>query len=268
MTRIGIGWLFLAASGAALAQSKEERGKQVVNEAIEALGGQRFLAMKDRTEAGRVYSFYRGDLSGLAVAKVYTRYVNPPEGPQPGSAAVRERQSFGKDDEDYAVLFTGDAAYQVTFRGAKPLPDDVIERYRESALRNIFYILKNRLNEPGLLIESAGSDVWANQPVEMVDITDSRNRTVTVYFHRSLKVPVRQLTYRRDTKTKQRTEEITEFGKYRDVKGVQWPFTIRRLRDGEKIFEGFFESVTINSGLPDKLFTLPSQMKILKKDGS
>jgi hypothetical protein len=255
----------LALAGPLVAESKEERGKRVVNEALEALGGQQFLAMKDRVEAGRVYSFYREELSGLAVAKIYTRYLNRPEKPEPGFVGVRERQSFGKDDEESAVLFTGDAAYQITFRGARPVADDVLERYRESTLRNIFYILRQRLDEPGFLFESAGSEIWQNQPVEVVDITDPENRVVTVYFHQSLKVPVRQLTNRRLSKTKQRTEEVTEYGKYRGVGGIQWPYTIRRLKDGEKVFEGFFESVVINKGLTDNLFTLPANMKILKK---
>jgi len=259
-------WLACLALAALLpAESKEERGKRIVNEALEALGGQRFLAMKDRVEAGRVYSFFREELSGLAVAKIYTRYLNRPEKQEPGFVGVRERQSFGKDEEETAVLFTGDAAYQLTFRGARPVADDVLERYRESTLRNIFYILRQRLDEPGFIFESAGSEIWQNQPVEVVDITDPENRVVTVYFHRSLKLPVRQSTNRRDSKTKQRTEEITEFGKYRDAGGVQWPFTIRRLRDGEKVFEGFFESVVINKGLTDNLFTLAANVKILKK---
>lgn len=267
MSWMRVGLLCAAAAGWLPAETKEERGKRVVNEALEALGGQRFLAMRDRVESGRVYSFYREELSGLAVARIYTRYVNRPEKPERGFIGVRERQSFGKNEEETAFLFTGDAAYQLTFRGARPVPDEVLERYRESALRNIFYILRQRRDEPGFLFESAGTEVWQNQPVEVVDITDPDNRVVTVYFHQSLKVPVRQSTVRRDSKTKQRSEEITEFGKYRDAGGVQWPYTIHRFRDGEKVFEGFFESVVINKGLADTLFTLPPNLKILKKPG-
>ena len=43
-----------------------------------------------------------------------------------------------------------------------------------------------------------------------------------------------------------------------------WPYDIQRQRDGEKIFEIFSESVTINQGLKDDLFTLPANLKILK----
>jgi hypothetical protein len=100
--------------------------------------------------------------------------------------------------------------------------------------------------------------------VEIVDITDSANRGVTVHFQTSTKLPVRQMTERRDPKTNTKIEEITRFTKFRDVGGgVMWPFTIQRERDGQKIYEIFSETVTINHGLTDNLFTLPAGIKIL-----
>ena len=74
------------------------------------------------------------------------------------------------------------------------------------------------------------------------------------------------MTERRDPKTHDRIEEITRFTKFRDVGGgVMWPFTIQRERNGEKIFEIFSESVVINQGLTDNLFTLPANMKVIGK---
>ncbi len=37
-----------------------------------------------------------------------------------------------------------------------------------------------------------------NAPVEIVDITDGENRTTTVYFHQTTKLPVREVFYRRN----------------------------------------------------------------------
>jgi hypothetical protein len=76
---------------------------------------------------------------------------------------------------------------------------------------------------------------------------------------------VRQVFYRRDPKTRRRIEEDMEFGKYREVNGIQWPFTMVRRRDGEKVYEIFSESVAINQNLSDSLFALPPNIKILKK---
>jgi hypothetical protein len=259
--------MLLALAGvAASAETSQERGKRIIDEALAALGGQNYLNMRDRVESGRAYSFYREKLSGLSRATIYTRYLIRPEPPVPGFLGVRERQAFGKD-ENSAVLFAEDKGYEITFRGARPLADDLIQRFRESTLHNIFYILRQRLGEPGLIFESKGADVLDNQPVEIVDITDAQNRTVTVYFHQSTKLPVRQVFYRRDPQTKDRIEEVTVYAKYRDVGGgVMWPFSIQRERDQEKIYEIYSDSVTINQDLKDNLFTLPANLKILKKE--
>jgi hypothetical protein len=244
----------------ASAETKAERGKRVVEEALAALGGDKFLSVKDRVESGRAYSFYREQLSGLAVAKFYTQNLDHPPA---GQLSQRERQAFGKD-EDSAVIFANGEGWEVTFRGARPLPEDRLKRYQESTRKNIFYILQHRMNEPGFLIESQGSDIVDNQPVEVVDFIDSNNDVVTVYFHRSTKLPVRQRFYRRDPQTKERFEEVTFFSKYRDVGGSQWPFTILRERDGEKIYQMFAESVEVNQGLTDDLFTIGPKTPILK----
>src|SRR5439155_23980680 len=183
--------------------------------------------------------------------KIYTRYLTRPDPPVPAFLGIRERETFGKKEYS-GVLLTETEGYEVTFRGARPIPSEQYDRFRESTLRNILYIVRQRLGEPGLTFESRGSDVMDNQPVEIVDITDNDNRLVTVHFQISTKLPVRQITERRDPKTRERIEEVTRFTKFRDVGGgVMWPFTIQRERNGEKIFEIFSESVVINQGLTD-----------------
>ena len=257
--------MMLACAAAAQPETAQQRGKRVVEEALKALGGSRFQSVEDRIETGRAYSFYREELKGFAKARIYTRYLTRPEPPVAGFFGSRERQCFGKDDSS-GVLFTEDGAWEVTFRGARPLLDDRVKAYRDSTLLNIFYILRQRLGEPGLGFLSRGSDIWENQPVEIVEISDGDNRMVTVYFNQLTRLPVRQWYQRRNAVTKEKDDEVTLFSKYRDIGGgVLWPFQILRERNGEKIFEIFSESVTINRNLKDNLFMLPGDMKILKK---
>jgi len=244
----------------AAAETATERGKRVVDEALKALGGDAFLKMEDRVESGRAYSFYREQLSGLSVARIYTRYVAP----APGQIAVRERQAFGKDEYS-AVLFNENGGWELTFRGARPVADQRYETYKDSTLRNIFYILRQRLNEPGLTLYSQGADIFQNVPVEIVEITDADNRTVRVYFAQLTKLPLRQVFRRRNKEQNDWDEEVMMFSKYRDVGGIKWPFEMRRDRNGEKNYEIFSESVEINKNLKDNLFTLPASLKILPK---
>jgi hypothetical protein len=245
------------------AETAAEKGKRIVDESLKALGGGKFLAMQDRTEEGRAYSFYRQRLTGLAKARIDTRYL---KSAAPGQLGQRERQMFGKD-ETYYMLFLEDKAYSVTYRGAAPLPKERVDRYVRSTRHNILYILHNRLKEPGLIFESRGTDVWQNTPVEVVDITDSENEVVRVFFHRTTKLPIRSAWSWRDPKTKEKDDYTTLYTKFRDVGGgVMWPFNILSERNGDKVFEMFSESVTINKGLTDDLFTLDAKLPILDEE--
>jgi hypothetical protein len=258
--RAALACAFVVLSGIAMAQPKgqpvpnaDQRGRRVIDDAVAALGGSKFLAMEDRIESGRAYSFYREQLSGLSIARIYTRYLAVAPNKTGEDLGVRERQAFGKND-DWAVVFREDGAWELTYRGAKELPSDRFERYRDSTLRDIFYLLRQRLDEKGMTFESRGLDVFENLPVEIVDITDSQDRTVTVYFHQSTKLPVGQKYSWRDPKTKERNDEVSRFARYREVNGIQWPQQITRERNGDKIYEIFSDSVTFNQDLTDDLF--------------
>ncbi len=229
------------------------RARKVIDDAIAALGGDKFLTMEDRVESGRAYSFYNDRLSGLSIAKIYTRYITVAEGRTGQDLGVRERQAFGKN-EDAATVFREDRAASVNWRGAKELPDDQFDRYRDSTLRSILYILRVRLHEPGLLFESRGADVVDHLPVDVIDVSDSENRVVTVYFHQSTKLPMKQKFTWRDPKTHEPTEEVTSYARYRETDGIQWPQEITRERNGEKVYQIFAESVAFNQNVTDDLF--------------
>jgi hypothetical protein len=246
----------VAAGTLASAEDAETRGKKVVDDAIAALGGQKFLTMQDRIEKGRAYSFFHDQISGLSIAKIYTRYIYVPPDRTGTNLGIQVRQAFGKN-EDYYVLFRQEGAWEVTFRGPKELEKDRIQRNRDTTLNDVLYIFRERLHEPGLIFESQGSDVVENQPVDIVNITDSQNRVVKVFFHQTTKLPVQQTWVWRDPETKDREEEVTRFSRYRMTDGIQWPQQIHRERNGEKIYEIFSESVTVNQQLTDNLFAVP-----------
>ena len=242
-------------------ETRQDRGKRVVEEALAALGGQAFLHMEDRVVSGRAYSFYRTQISGLSVATIYTRYTVP----APGKLGLRERQAFGKKQDEGWLLFTDQGGWDVSFRGARPLTDEVYNNFKENTERGILYILRQRWNEPGLSFYSEGRDTFENQPVDIVDITDATGFTITVSFNQFTKLPIRQTYRRRNPLYRDFDTEVTVYTKYRSVNGINWPYDVHRERNGDKVFELYADSVEMNKDLKDDLFTLPGKIKILPK---
>jgi len=246
----------------ALFAQTNQKGKQVVAKAVEALGGRNFLTMHNRVHTGRAYSFYRDQLSGLDIATLYTEYLDSK--PPKDGVAVREREAFGKKQES-SLLFLPDQGFQLTFRGARPVPDETWRRYLRSTLTNVFYILRERWNDPRMFYDFVREDVLISTHVNIVDITDPEQHTVRVYFDYNTSLPIRQEYSEWDPVGQQRSTEVTEYSKYRDVSGVQLPFVTERFRNGEKIFQLFSDNVQVNQTIPPGTFELPPGVKMLKK---
>ena len=102
--------------------------------------------------------------------------------------------------------------------------------------------------------------------VDVVDITDSKQQTVRVWFDYNSHFPIRQTFTWVDELTKQRDDEITDYDKFRDIgNGIYWPFTIDRSRNGYKVFQVFADSAEANVQAPPRTFELPAGAKVFSK---
>ncbi|WP_155121467.1 hypothetical protein [Bryobacter aggregatus] len=226
------------------ADTIQERGRKLIEEAQAALGGSKFLNMHDRVEKGRAYSYYRERLSGLSVAKFETFYDDS----QPG-IKQSDKQVFGKKEDYYVIFEAAGKGWDVGFRGAKPMPSDVVKQWQEGVLRNPMYILRCRTEEKGIIFERRGLEVFENQPVEIVDVTDADNREVAIYLNASTKLPVRGYFKKQNPVDKGWDEQDTRYAKYRESQGQMWPWAITRSRNGERNLEMYSDEVRFNSGL-------------------
>jgi len=251
--------LALLPAGLRAAETQQERGKRIFDQCIDALGGDAFRQMPGNLQTGHAYHFYNDKINGLAPAKIYTKYL---EVHQP----MRElqRQVLGKNNDE-AVILTPNEGWDVTYRGAEAIPAERLAEFHETVLMDIFYILRCRLDEPNISLFSRGADIVENQPTEIVDFYDTDNRSVTVWIHSSSWLPVRQLYKRWDPLIKDRREEVTHFTKYRDAgNGVMWPHEIQRDRDDEKTYQLISDAAKVEV-VPDSMFVLPPNVKILKQ---
>jgi len=255
--------LALLPAGLRAAETSQEHARRVIDKCIDGLGGDAFRQMPGHLETGKAYHFYNDKIDGLAPAKIYTKYLETPQGHGDKTLREAQRQVLGKNDDE-AVILTATEGWDVTYRGAEAIPEDKIDEFREHLLTDVFYILRTRLDEPNMSLFSRGADVVENQPTEIVDYYDADNRNVTIWIHSSTWLPVRQLVKRWDPLIKDRRDEMTHYTKYRDAgNGVMWPHEIQRDRDDEKTYQLISDSVKIGN-YPDTMFQLPPNVKILK----
>jgi hypothetical protein len=247
-------------------QTAQEKGRQYVQDALDAMGGQKFLDIHTQVAEGRAYSFYNASVRGLARITVYERF-EPMQPNMPNDWLPVSRREVYTEKGDYYSLFVNGKGWEVTFQGARPLPEDMINRYRLGVRRDFFYFLRYRLNEKGLYFYSPGMEIVDNTPTNAVEISDSEGETITVYLKQSDGLPHTGVYTRRDPKTRIPFEEKSIWSKYRGVEtGAIIPWNIRKERDGEVVFEQFASSVNVNTEIKPEIFQLPSDVKLLDPD--
>ena len=259
---LGILPLAFATATAVAAESRQERARRLLEECRQQLGGEKFLKVRDVKRAGRAYSFYRQNVRGLAVTTIYDRYAPMKDSPEPGWLPVSRREVY-TEKGDYYSLYRNGQGWEVTFRGARPLPPERIKRYQDSTRLDIFYFLRYRFEEPGMYLYYRGTEIIDNTPTDAIDVTDADGNGVTYYLRQSDRMPVQQVYESRDPKTKIPSEEKTVYSKYRDVDGVQLPWNIRREVDGEKTFELFGRTAEINPRIDISLYSLDKRLTLL-----
>lgn len=252
----------LVSSTGGRAESRQELGRRLLNECLDALGGGRFLKVRDLVQTGRAYAFYRENIKGLAVITIHENY-GPIEKDANADWLPISRREVYTEKGDYYTLFEHGQGWEVTYRGARPLAQDRMVRYRESVRRDIFYFLRYRLDEPRMYFYHRGVEIIDNVPTDAIDVTDRQGDGVTYYLRQSDRLPVQQAYQRRDPKTKIVSEERTMYSKYRDVSGVTVPWNVRREQDGEKSFELFGRTAEVNPRIDASLYQLDKRLTVL-----
>ncbi len=252
----------LAASAAGRAESRQELGRRLLKECRDALGGERFLNVRDLVQTGRAYAFYRENIKGLAVITIYQNYGPIEKDAELDWLPISRREVY-TEKGDYYTLFERGQGWEVTYRGARPLARERMVRYRESVRRDIFHFLRYRLDEPRMYFYHRGVEIIDNVPTDAIDVTDSQGDSATYYLRQSDRLPVQQVYQRRDPKTKIISEERTMYSKYRDVSGVTVPWNVRREEDGEKSFELFGRTAEVNPRVDPSLYRLDARLTVL-----
>lgn len=234
------------------------KAKQILEEAIGALGGSTYLNVHDATCTGRIGQFdHAGELTGFGH---FIDYQIPPD---------KERQE-NLPKRNIIEVFNGDKGWELDRGGVSEAPPSDLADFVEGNKKDIDNILRYRIHEPGMVFRYGGPDIVDLKQVDWVELVDSDNRTIRIAIAGATHLPVRKTVETRDPKTRMKSEEIEYYSNYHPLGGIETPFQITRERNGIKVFQVFFDKCEYNTSLPNSLFTRESLedrwAKIGKKD--
>ena len=234
------------------------KAKEILQQAIQALGGPAYLNVHDSTCTLRMSQFgHSGDLNGYAK---YLDYTIPPD---------KDRMEY-LPKGNIITLMNGDKGWTLDRGGVSESPETDIAANLDDVLKDINNILRRRLKEPGMIFRYGGPDVVDLQESDWVELVDSENRTYRIAVARFTHLPIRKVVTSRDSASRRKTDEIEYYSNYHPISGIETPYQITRERNGKKVYQVFFEKCEYNTNLSPALFTKESLderwAKVGKKD--
>jgi len=239
------------------------KAKQVLERAIDALGGPAYLNVQDVTSNEQVSQFdHSGELTGYLDANDFRQL---PDKDRIEYIAKSHNTVLlflaGAEGLEVAhggvviTLYNGDRGWSYDRSGVNELPADSVTEFKESARESLDNILRHRIHEPGLILRYDGTDIVDLKEVDWVELVDSDDRTIRIAVSRSTHLPVQKIIETLDPNTRLTTQEIEDYSNYQPIQGIQTPFQVTRWRNKMKIYQAFFTSCAYNTSLADSLFT-------------
>jgi hypothetical protein len=224
------------------------KAKEILQQAIEGLGGAAYLNVHDVTCTGRLGLFgHSGELNGYGHFEDFTIPAPP----------FKDRQE-NLPKRNIIEVRNGDKGWDLDRGGVTEARTSDLAKYQEDMKTDIDNILRHRIHEPDMIFRYGGPDVVDLHESDWVELVDSENRTIRIAIAKSSHLPIRMVIDTRNANTRMRTEEIEYFSNYHPFSGIQTPFQITRDRNGIKVFQVFFDKCDYNTNLSDSLFTKES----------
>jgi hypothetical protein len=250
------------------------KAREVIQRAIQALGGPAYLGVKDMTRTGRYAGF---DHNGSSRGSIQiTDWVKLPD---------KERIAY-QTKAYYAELPTplgipwpvhksgtlyqvrnGDQGWLLGSGGVEELPPDSLARLRDTRKKDINLLFRVRLDEPDLVLRYAGQDLFEIRMVDWVESSDANRFTIRIAFDHATHLPVHATYLFREAETNEPDQEDDDFSVYHAFQGVQTPMQISRSRRGYRVLQWFYDDIKYNTGLGDSFFTREALEQLAGKKG-
>lgn len=229
------------------------KARVVLDKMVQALGGRAWLDIKNREQHGHIASFYRGN-------------------PDPGTTEVFEFHSWPDHDRldvtkhrDYLQFYIGREAWEVTYRGKKPIAEEQLNEYLRRRDHSVETAVKIWLKDPNTILLYEGQRLAERHLAEQVTLIAANNEAVTILCDASTYLPLSRKYEWRDPVYKDKNIDIEEYDAYHTMQGFPTPFTVTRLKNGEMVRQFFIDKVTYNEDLPPDFWSVDAAEKRIKK---
>ncbi len=219
----------------------EPKAQELLDRAVQALGGPAFFRSKSFSTRGRIFTISEGATSGFAPFESAVEFPD------------KRRFAYGKK-KPVILVNNGDRGWQLDRYGLIRQPAEQIHRWQISNRYSLENLLRLRIHEAGILIQAGGVDFVENLPVRVVELVDAQQVHVKLYLHQVTFLPVR-ITYSVQNRQTHEWDEYADvYTDYQRVQEIQTPMHITRYLNGERLSEIFRNGAHYDEIYPPNYF--------------
>ncbi len=234
-------------------KANEQKARAALDAMVQALGGDRWLSLRDSTLIGRTSGFYQGKPTG-DITDFWDFRLFPD----------KERLELTKKRDWYEIV-NGSEVWEVTYRGKKALPkeqtDDLLRRRDHS----IEVAMKVWLKDPKTVLLYDGQTMVERHLADKVTLISSTNDNITIEMGSQDHLPLRRSFEWRDPLYKDKNVDADEYDDYHPIDGIPTAFTVTRFHNDDMTNQRFLYKASYNSGLQADLFDADLAAKKFKK---
>ena len=243
--------------------TSEERGRNLLNQMIAALGGDAWFHRATMQLDGRTSSFFHGEPNPYIVEyHELHRFAAPglPEADRVGFLTDRGMIVPGKKI-DVVQIWKEGHGYEVTFKGQTDLPKEQVEDYYRRRAHSIEEVVQNWIHAPDVMILAGGTTMVERHLTDKITILTAQNDAVTLELDATTHLPMRRTFQWRNPEFKDFDEEVEDYDDYHTIQGLPTAMTITRYHNGDMTNQRYLTKVTYNAPLAPELFDPATLLK-------
>lgn len=240
-------------TGADQGAENAQQARHVLDEMVQALGGQAWLDVKNQVREGYIGAFFHNQPNPGTT--LYWEYHAWPD---------RDRVEFTKH-RDVVQLILGREGWEVTYRGKKPMEKDVLDDFLRRRDHSIETVVKVWLKDPNTILLYEGQRMASRHMAEQVTLISAQNEAVTIQVDTSTHLPLKRTFEWRDPVYKDKNVDAEEYDNYHTVDGLPTPLSITRYKNDEMVRQYYISKVEFNKQLPADTWDLNATDKRIKK---
>ena len=245
-----------AAPGVPGGETAEQHGRKLLDEMVEALGGDAWLHRRNMRELGHIGRFFHGTPTGIVIDFTSTRQFptdNRFEATRVGFITDKSILFPGKKI-DVVQIWTAGKGYEVTYKGKAELPKDQVDDFYRRRDHSVEAVVNTWLKAPGVVVVYEGTTMVERRLAEKVTVLNDNNDAVTIELDSTSHLPLRRTFQWRNETFKDFDEDAEEYADYHTIQGLPTALSITRYHNGDMASQTFLLKVEYDVDAAPDLF--------------